>query len=66
MKPSDFLDWYKYNHIGSKRMHKNYGILRRHNPQAFEKLAGMGKFKYKKVEMGTLLCFPSIIEPEEE
>ncbi len=57
MKPKDFLEWYRYK-IGSKRMYKNYGLIRRHNPDVFEKLKASGKFKYEKEQMGKLLEFP--------
>lgn len=59
MKPKDFLEWYRYNQIGGRRMHRNYAILRKYNPQMFEKLVFKGKFKYDKIELGVLLEFPT-------
>lgn len=58
MKPKEFLEWYRYNNIGGKRMYRNYGLLRRHNSKMFDKLVSLGRFKYKKQEMGKLLQFP--------
>lgn len=58
MKPKDFLEWRRYNNVGGKRMHRNYGLLKKHNSIAFDKLVSLGRFKYKKQEMGKLLEFP--------
>mgnify|MGYP003660442465 CR=1 FL=1 len=58
MKPKDFLEWYRFSRVGGKRMHRNYGLLRKYNPAVFEKLVSKGKFKYQKIEEGDLLQFP--------
>jgi hypothetical protein len=62
MKAKEFLEWYRYSRVGGKRMHSNYGLLRKHNPSVFKKLADTGKFKYEKDEMGKVLEFPKKLE----
>jgi hypothetical protein len=57
MRPSKFLEWFRYKKFGGKRMYANYAILRKFQPKLFKKLEDAGRFKQEET-MGRLLKFP--------